>query len=76
MLISKAPETRLTIPQIFKINAPPPPPPTAIPAPMKERPKNELRNTLGLLKSGLKLTTCTLIYGMFSLHDKLLAFAI
>ena len=27
MLISKAPETRLTIPQIFKINAPPPPPP-------------------------------------------------
>lgn len=49
MLISKAPETRLTIPQIFKINAPPP---TAIPAPMKERPKNELRNTLGLLKSG------------------------
>lgn len=51
MLISKAPETRLTIPQIFKINAPPPPP-TAIPAPMKERPKNELRNTLGLLKSG------------------------
>ena len=52
MLISKAPETRLTIPQIFKINAPPPrPPPTAIPAPMKERPKNELRNTLGLLKS-------------------------
>ena len=52
MLISKAPETRLTIPQIFNINAPPPPPPTAIPAPMKERPKNELRNTLGLLKSG------------------------
>ena len=56
MLISKASETRLTIPQIFKINAPPPPTPppfpTAIPAPMKERPKNELRNTLGLLKSG------------------------
>ena len=55
MLISKAPETRLTIPQIFKINAPPPlplpHPPTAIPAPMKERPKKELRNTLGLLKS-------------------------
>ena len=55
MFISKAPETRLTIPQIFKINAPPlphPPPPTAITVPMKERPKNELRNTLGLLKSG------------------------
>ena len=50
MLISKAPETRLTIPQIFY--APPPPTPTAIPAPMKERPKNELRSTLGLLKSG------------------------
>lgn len=77
MLISKAPETRLTIPQIFKINAPPPPPPPhRNPGSHERKAEERVTEYFRTFKVWWKLATCTLIYGMFSLHDKLLAFAI
>lgn len=75
MLISKAPETRLTIPQIFKINAPPPPP-HRNPGSHERKAEERITEYFRTFKVWWKLATCTLIYGMFSLHDKLLAFAI
>ena len=75
MLISKAPETRLTIPQIFKIN-PPPPPPHRNPGSHERKAEERITEYFRTFKVWWKLTTSTLIYGMFSLHDKLLAFAI
>lgn len=80
MLISKAPETRLTIPQIFKINAPPPPspppPPHRNPGSHERKAEERITEYFRTFKVLWKLATSTLIYGMFSLHDKLLAFAI
>lgn len=74
MLISKAPETRLTIPQIFKINAPPSP--HRNPGSHERKAEERITEYFRTFKVWWKLATCTLIYGMFSLHDKLLAFAI
>lgn len=76
MLISKAPETRLTIPQIFKINAPSPPPPHRNPGSHERKAEERITEYFRTFKVWWKLATCTLIYGMFSLRDKLLAFAI
>lgn len=79
MLISKAPEMRLTIPQIFKINAPPPhpnPPPHRNPGSHERKAEERITKYFRTFKVWWKLATCTLIYSMFSLHDKLLAFAI
>ena len=66
MLISKAPETRLTIPQIFKTN----------PGSHERKAEERITEYFRTFKVWWKLATCTLIYGMFSLHDKLQAFAI
>ena len=76
MLISKAPETRLTIPQIFKINVLPPPPPHGNPGSHERKAEERITEYFRTFKVWWKLATCILIYGMFSLHDKLLAFAI